>query len=106
MSLKRYNISITTIILSCIALLESCSPQDTPPTKSREDIVADSLQAVADSIALTRQMHSIQIGYHQHSTPSLSSVQHTIPKGKKKIRFKKKQYTNTEAKETSPVSAQ
>lgn len=88
-NIKRITLLIT--LLSVLLALASCNNRSSANPKTPEDIIADSLQAVADSIAFTRQMHSMQIGYHQHSTATMASIQHQPGQSKKKIRFKKRQ---------------
>ncbi len=85
------------LILISITLITSCQKEETQPKEITEaDKIADSLQAVADSIAMMRNLHSMRTGKHLHQDQDLAAVAHQDPK--KKARFKKAQYKGTPAK--------
>ncbi len=84
-------------LLTVALLFISCGEHDVEVAKRTEaDRVADSLQAVADSIAMMRNIHSMQTGKHFHQDKDLAAVAHQDPK--QKVRFKRAQYDGVEAK--------
>ncbi len=54
------------ILLAIVLSFLSCKKEEYTKVEDKATEMADSLQAVADSLAMTRNLHSIQQGMHLH----------------------------------------
>lgn len=82
------------ILLSILITLSSCNKQDTTSEqveKTREELLADSLQNAADIIAEKKRLHSLMTGRHIHKPgDNLAETAHQNLPQKERLR----NYTN------------
>ncbi len=80
-----------------VTLLLACSNKEGEIVSSKAEMQADSLQAVADSLAVQRRLHSQTTGQHIHAPGSnLAEAAHQDPA--KKRRMRKNQIANRESR--------
>ncbi len=77
---------LMTMLITAVFMLSSCSKETSTGPKTKAEITADSLQAVADSLAVMRNIHSMRAGYHLHQNKDLAEVAHQDPSKKARIR--------------------
>ncbi len=80
----KYFFTIALLLL----FMTSCSKNEVPLVKSDAEEIADSLQAVADSLAMLRELHSQQSrGGHIHAPGSdLAAAAHQDPVKMRRLR--------------------
>lgn len=75
------------LLLSAILFtLISCKTPNSSSAKSENDRKSDSLRAVADSLAIMRNMRSMQSGVHLHNNADLATAAHQDPAKENRIK--------------------
>ena len=74
------------ILFTAILFANSCKNPNSTSSKSSDELKADSLRLVADSLAIMRNMHAMQTGVHIHNNGDLAAVAHQDPKKTERIK--------------------
>lgn len=75
------------MLLFLLLLMFSCENSENPLVVTQDDITADSLEQVADSLMKAREMHALTSGAHIHAPGSnLAATAHQNPEKKKRMR--------------------
>ncbi len=83
------------MFITALFMFISCTKDTDTGPKTKAELTADSLQAVADSLAVMRNIHSMRAGYHLHQNKDLAEISHQNPV--KTSRLRRRQYEEKES---------